>query len=202
MTDWGAHHIDIAQWGLGFQDSGPVEIEGHGKLPNIPDNFDPVAFFAGQVPLPNGYNTATEFQITGLYPNGSRIIVQHGPDNGIWFEGDKGKIFVNRGRLTGAPVEELSEAEKQWLDEEVIKLYNGKQPGNHMRNFFDCIQDRTQPISDVFTHHRTMTVCHLANIALLLKRKLRWDPDKEDFLGDEQASALRSRPQREPYRFA
>jgi predicted dehydrogenase len=199
MTDWGAHHIDVAQWGLGYEDSGPTEIEGEGHLPNIPDDFDPVAFFDGRVKLPNGYNTATQFTITHTYENGSQMIVRHGPDNGIWFEGDKGRIFVNRGRLTGKPIEDLSDADKEWLDQEVIKLYKGKEPGNHMRNFFDCVKDRTQPISDGFTHHRTMTACHLSNIALLLKRKLRWDPAKEDFVDDAEASALRSRRQREPY---
>jgi hypothetical protein len=61
------------------------------------------------------------------------------------------------------------------------------------------VKDRQQPVSDVFTHHRTVSSCHLCNIAMLLKRKLRWDPAKEDFVGDEQASALVSRSQREPY---
>jgi hypothetical protein len=127
------------------------------------------------------------------------MIVQHGPDNGIWFEGENGRIFVNRGRLTGKPVEELNDADKEWLDQEVIKLYNGKQPGDHMRHFFECLKERSFTVSDPFTHHRTMTACHLCNIALLLKRKLHWDPVKEDFIGDEQASALRSRRQRKPY---
>ena len=199
MTDWGAHHIDIAQWGLGYAESGPVEAEGSGVFPNHPDDFDPVAFFRGEQKIPNGYNTATTFKITLTYENGNKMIVQHGPDNGIWFEGEKGRIFVNRGRLTGKPVEELSQAEQEWLDGEVIKLYGGKQPGDHMRHFFECLKERSFTVSDPFTHHRTMTSCHLCNIALLLKRKLRWDPDKEDFIGDEQASALRSRPQREPY---
>jgi myo-inositol 2-dehydrogenase/D-chiro-inositol 1-dehydrogenase len=199
MTDWGAHHLDIAQWGLGYESSGPIAVEGEGRFPNIPDDFDPVAFFDGRVKLPNGYNTATQFKITHTYENGSKMIVQDGPDNGVWFEGDQGRIFVNRGRLTGEPVENLSDADKEWLDREVIKLYKGKQPGNHMKNFFECVKDRTQPISDVFTHHRTMTACHLSNIAILLKRKLRWDPVKQDFVGDDQASALRSRRQREPY---
>ena len=75
----------------------------------------------------------------------------------------------------------------------------GKKPGSHMQNFFDCIQDGGKPVSDIWTHHRTMTACHICNIAILLKRKLQWDPVKEDFIGDEQASALRGRRQREPY---
>ena len=199
MTDWGAHHIDIAQWGLGYTNSGPIEAEGTGHFPNIPDDFDPVAFFNGEVKLPNGYNSATKFKINLTYENGNRMIVQDGPDNGIWFEGENGRIFVNRGKLTGKPIEDLTEADKQWLDEEVIKLYLGKQPGDHMKHFFECLKERRFTISDPFSHHRTMTACHICNIALLLKRKLRWDPVKEDFIGDEQASALRSRRQREPY---
>ncbi len=200
MTDWGAHHIDIAQWGLGYTDSGPIEVEGSGAFPSImPADFDPLAFFDGRVKLPNGYNTPTRFKINLTYKNGNRMIVQDGPDNGIWFEGELGRIFVNRGRLTGKPVEGLTPAENQWLDREVIKLYHGKQPGDHMRHFFECLRQRSFTISDPFTHHRTMTACHLCNIALLLKRKLHWDPAREDFVGDRQASALRSRRQREPY---
>ena len=199
MTDWGAHHIDIAQWGLGYTASGPIEIEGAGEFPNHPADLDPVKFFAGEQTIPNGYNTATRFKINLTFANGNKMIVQQGPDNGIWFEGENGRIFVNRGRLTGKPVEDLSETDKRWLDEEVTKLYKGMQPGDHMRHFFECLKDRRFTVSDPFTHHRTMTSCHLCNIALLLKRKLRWDPAKEDFVGDAEASALLSRPQRAPY---
>ena len=199
MTDWGAHHIDIAQWGLGYTNSGPVSIEGSGKLPNIPDDFDPVAFFNGETTLPNSYNTPTTFKIDLVYENGNKMIVQDGPDNGVWFEGELGKIFVSRGKLTGKPIEDLTDADKEWLDAEVIKLYGGKKPRGHMQHFFKCLKERSFTISDPFTHHRTMTSCHLCNIALLLKRKLHWDPVQEDFVGDEQASALRARKQREPY---
>jgi len=83
--------------------------------------------------------------------------------------------------------------------DEVIKLYKGKRPGRHMGNFFECVRDRSDPISDVFTHHRSMTACHICNLAILLKRKLRWDPKQEDFVGDQEASRMRSREQRKPY---
>ncbi|MFW6125337.1 MAG: Gfo/Idh/MocA family protein, partial [Pirellulales bacterium] len=199
MTDWGAHHLDIGQWGLGYTDSGPIEVEAEGDFCNHPDDFDPQKFFAGEQTIPNGYNTATKFQITLTYENGNKMIVRHGPGNGVLFEGEKGRIFVNRGRLTGKPIEELSDADKKWLDEEIVKLHKGTPPGSHMQDFFDAVHGKKENVSDVFTHHRTMTACHLCNIGLLLKRKLRWDPKKEDFLGDEVASALRSRPQRKPY---
>ncbi len=69
----------------------------------------------------------------------------------------------------------------------------------HMTNFFECVRERKEPVSDVFSHHRAVSTCHLANIAMLLKRKLRWDPEKEDFVGDETASNLVARPRRNPY---
>ncbi|RMG03399.1 MAG: gfo/Idh/MocA family oxidoreductase [Planctomycetota bacterium] len=199
LTDWGAHHVDIAQWGLGYEHSGPIEIEGEGNFPTIPDDFDPVAFFAGKVKLPNAYNTATTFQCTLKFDNGSKMIVRHGPDNGVWFEGENGRIFVNRGRISGKPIEEMTETDKQWLEEEVRKLYKGRELRGHMNNFFECVKERAEPISDVATHVRELTSCHMCNIAMLLKRKLRWDPEKEEFVGDEQANALMSRPRRAPY---
>jgi myo-inositol 2-dehydrogenase/D-chiro-inositol 1-dehydrogenase len=199
MTDWGAHHIDIAQWALGYENSGPSFAEGTGTFTNHPAEFDPIAFLNGEQKIPNGFNTATKFSINLTYENGHEMIVQDGPDNGIWIEGELGRIFVNRGKLTGKPIEELTDSDKEWLDEEVVKLYNGQTPRGHMQHFFECLKERTFTISDPFTHHRSMTACHICNIALLLKRKIQWDPAKEDFVGDDQASALRSRKQREPY---
>jgi predicted dehydrogenase len=207
MTDWGAHHIDIAQWALGFDKSGPTRVSATGKFPPIvPDNFNWAEFLDGQTTLPSGYNTASEFSIDLEFGNGSVLNVNHHYKredgrtdfgNGVLFEGDGGRIFVNRGKLEGKPVDDLTEADKKELDERVVELYNGKTPGNHMANFFDCIKDRQQPVSDVASHHRTMTSCHLCNIALMLGRDLNWNPDSERFIGDEQATALMSRKRRE-----
>jgi len=119
--------------------------------------------------------------------------------NGILFEGELGRIFVNRGKITGKPIEELTDNEKQWLAEECVKLYKGKTNRNHMGNFFESVRDRSEPVSDVFTHHRELSSCHLCNIAMLVGRKLQWDPVKEDFVHDEEASSMVSRHQREPY---
>ncbi len=115
------------------------------------------------------------------------------------FSGEKGRIRVNRGGLTGKPVEELTESDNEELAELMGRLCRGKQPGSHMRNFFECIRDRSLPVSDIYSHHRAVSCCHLANIALLLDRPLQWDPHKEDFVGDAEASAMMSRPQRKPY---
>ena len=136
--------------------------------------------------------------------------------------GEKGRIRVNRGGLTGRPAEELGVAHKigsdewgggqkdadderdggagpQWLRDAVDKLCNGKKPGNHMGNFFDCIKNGGKPISDVWSHHRSVSLCHLANIAMILDRPLKWDPETETFPGDDEANAMISRPQREGY---
>jgi len=209
MTDWGAHHIDIAQWALGHDHSGPVKVSGTGKFtPIVPDHFDWQAYLAGDATLPNAFHTATEFNIDLQFADDSKINVSHFCDrgdgrtkfeNGILFEGDNGRIFVNREKLTGRPVEELSETDELELRERIIALYKGKRPGSHMRNFFECVETRDEPISDVATHHRTMTSCHLCNIALMLGRDLYWDPDQERFKGDEQASALATRPRRAKY---
>jgi predicted dehydrogenase len=209
MTDWGAHHIDIAQWALAPGETGPVRVAGTGSFPNIvPDDFNWNAFLDGDAALPNAYNTATKFNIDLEFASGTTINVndhykREGDNvdfgNGILFEGDKGRIFVNRGKLEGTPVDELTDSDEAELNERVVELCHGKQPGNHMKNFFDCIADRGKPISDVWSHHRTMTSCHLCNISLMLGRELRWDPKRETFVDDEAAAALTSRESRRQY---
>ncbi len=180
MTDWGAHHVDIAQWGIGAESSGPISVEGTAKHPDVE----------------NGYNTATEFFVTCQYKNDVELIIRHDTDNGITFEGDKGRIFVSRGALKGKPVEELTDNP---LPEGAIEqLYRGK-PTTHMANFFQCVKSRELPISDVFTHHRSVSTCHLANIAIRLGRKIQWDPDAEQIVGDSEAQAWQARTQRKGY---
>ena len=206
MTDWGAHHIDIAQWALGHQDSGPVRVKGDGQFPSIvPADVDWAAFFSGDVSLPSAFNTANSFSIDLEYADGATMSVNNHYrreednvdfGNGILLEGDKGRIFVNRGKLEGRPINELTEADEEELNAKIVELYKGKQPGNHMGNFFECRQDGSLPISDVYTHHRTMTACHLCNIALMLGRELRWNPKSEQFEGDEEANRLLSRKSR------
>ena len=116
---------------------------------------------------------------------------------GLLFEGDRGRIFVNRGRVSGKPVEQL--ADDPLPEDAIVKVYGGRQPGNHMRNFIESVRDRVQPISDVFSHHRAVTTCHLANISLRLGRKLEWDPVAEQIVGDEEANSWLSRTPRAGY---
>jgi hypothetical protein len=162
----------------------------------------------GRASLANGYHTPSQFSIRCEYADGSAIHVydyyKRGDGriefpNGILFEGDQGRIFVDRERLTGKPVEEMTETDKTKLHESVVELYRGKEPGDHMRDFFDCVKSRGTPVSDVETHHRTMTTCHLCNIALMPGRELNWNPDHEQFSGDQQATALMTRPRRKKF---
>jgi myo-inositol 2-dehydrogenase / D-chiro-inositol 1-dehydrogenase len=182
VTDWGVHHTDIAVWAMGLDDTGPVHIEGKATFPGVEGGFD----------------VAENFDCTMKFADGQEIRLYSGT-NELIFSGEKGRIRVNRGGLTGRPVEELTEKDNEELAEIMAQLCRGKQSGSHMGNFFECIRDRSLPVSDVYSHHRALSCCQLANIALLLDRPLSWDPAKEDFVGDAQASALLSRPQRKPY---
>jgi predicted dehydrogenase len=193
MTDWGAHHVDIAQWAIDQlgPDQGPTSIEGTAA--------HPVPFENGWPTLDDQYNAANEFDVTVMFPNGVEMHIVHGSSdgNGILFEGAQGRFHVSRERIKGKPYEDL---ESNPLPEgALVEVYGGKEPGDHMRNFFDCIKSREKPISDVWTHHRAMTTCHLANIAIRLGRRLEWDPVSQQIVGDDQANQWQTREQRKGY---
>lgn len=190
LTDWGAHHVDIGQWGIGMEDSGPTSIE-------VERGVLPVEFNAGY-PVPDDrFNTATSFLIKAKFPNDVEMEIRDDTENGVTFEGTAGRIFVARDRidLAGNAVHALYE---QGIPEALLtELRKGKPLNSHMANFFDCVRDRGTPVSDVWTHHRALTTCHLANIAMRLgNRKLTWDPEKEEIVGDSEANAMQTRPQR------
>ncbi len=193
MTDWGAHHVDIAQWAIGMDQSGPTSVRGlHAE--------HPVPLKDGMPTVDNQYNTATQFAVECTFPNGVVMTIHDRTpdfDNGILFRGDQGTLFVSRSRLSGSAVESLRD--KPLAEDALVALYKGKEPGDHMRNFIECTRTREQPISDVFTHHRAMTTCHLANIAIRLGRDLQWDPESEQIVGDPEANAWQTRPQRKGY---
>ncbi len=193
LTDWGAHHVDIATWGLGKTETSPVTID-----PVMIKH--PVEFRDGYPVDPSHYNTATEFQIRATFADGVEIEIRHDGDNGILFEGTKGRIFVNRGKLTGAPVEELK---TNPLPEGAMEAaYKNRPLVDHFRNFFEAATDRKEPISDVFSHHRALSTCHLAGIAARVNRKITWDPEKEMILNDSQAQGLVSREYRKGFEIA
>ncbi len=202
MTDWGVHHTDIALWALGGENTGVAEVEGKGEFPLGRELT--LDYLLGKKPvgdLPNSYNVARSFDCTMTLPNGNAINLKSTNKEDIYIAGEKGHLAVNRGGIRGQFVEKLKKnpADKQWLDEEVAKLYRGKPFRGHMANFFDCVKDRSLPISDVFTHCNSVNACHTANIAMLLGRKVKWNPEKYEFVGDDEANQLTRRKQREPY---
>lgn len=189
MTDWGAHHVDIAQWAINAM---PIEFRGSGNLPR----------------KENAFNVPIDFGAQVRYANGVEMTISDHGENGIMFTGDAGRIFVNRGKISGAPVEALS---SNPFPRDAWKVYDfdnfarpprsGKLDSiiNHMGNFFDCVQSRRTPISDIVSQHRSISTCHLANIAIRLGRTLKWNPEKELFVDDPQANQWLQREQRKGF---
>lgn len=187
LTDWGAHHVDIATWGLDKTDTGPISID-----PIVAEH--PMEFKDGYPTRDDVYNTATKFNIKSVFDDGVELNIRHDGDNGIMFEGTEGRIFVNRGKLTGGPVEDLR---SNPLPEGALEnIYKGRAVTDHVQNFFNATVDRKEPISDVFSHHRALSTCHLAGIAARLNRKIQWDPTAETIVGDKQAQGFVSREKR------
>ena len=125
------------------------------------------------------------------------VITSRG-DNGVSFEGTKGRIFVNRGKITGTPIEENWDKD-MYTDADVSALYKGKPHEGHKQNFYRCISEGGLPVSDVYSHVQTMNSCHLAAIAARLGRVIQWDPQAEKIVGDEQAASMFGREQREGF---
>ena len=193
FTDWGAHHIDIAQWALkeDTKGKGPIEINGV-------DARHPVPFKDGYPTVDDEYNTAYDFSVPCKFASGVELIVTSRGDNGLLFEGTKGRLFVSRGKITGTPIEENRDKD-QFSDADLISLYKGKPFESHKDNFYRCIREGGLPVSDVFSHIMTMNTCHLASIAARLGRTIKWDPATEKIVGDEQASLLASRQVRQGF---
>ena len=165
MTDWGAHHFDIAQWGLGMDNSGPVEI--------IPPNGKDVKYLTYR--YANGVLLDTDFE-----------------KNRILFTGSKGWVEVNRSYIKTNPENLLSVK----ISPNEINLYNSS---HHYQDWLQAIRKRTRPITDIETGFRSVTVCHLGNLAVQLNRALHWDPVLEEFRGDPEANRLRVRSRRSPW---
>lgn len=190
LTDWGAHHVDIATWGMDKTETGPITVD-----PVMVEH--PVEFKDGYPVRSDMYNTATAFNIVATYADGVELTIRHDSDNGILFEGTEGRIFVNRGRLTGRPVEDLPA--RPLPDGALEAVYKGRSLTDHVTNFFEAVATRREPISDVWSHHRALSTCHLAGIAARLGRKIRWNPAEEKVIDDAQAQGLVARKKREGY---
>jgi predicted dehydrogenase len=164
-TDMGAHHYDIAQWALGMDASGPVEI----TPPEDPNATKGVQY---------------------RYQNG--VIMTHGGPSGCTFEGSEGTLRIDRGHLSSTPKAIVEEP----LGERDIKLHYST---DHHRNWLDCIRARRKPVADVEVGARSVTVIHLGNLAYWNHRTLKWDPEKWEFPGDEEANTWRDMDRRDPW---
>jgi myo-inositol 2-dehydrogenase / D-chiro-inositol 1-dehydrogenase len=175
ITGWGAHMNDIAQWGNGTDDTGPVEFEGKGDFP-----------------ARGVFNVHTTFHAEALYTNGVRLIMTSAEPGAVRFEGEKGWIYVQRDKLEASDPAILREK----IGEGETKLYLSN---NHMRNFLECMKSREDPVAPVEVGHRSNTICVLAHIAMKLGRKLRWDPKAERFVGDDEADTWLDYAHRAPW---
>jgi len=196
LTDWGAHHVDIASWALELngQTAGPLSIGGSAT--------HPVAFEDGMPVERDRYNTATAFLFTAEFPGGTQMVIRHDTDNGVLIEGEKGRIFVSRGKLSGAPVDAL--ADDPLPEDALANVYKNlpmeeNERKGHWANFLHCVKTRQEPISDVHSHMKALNLCHLAGITARLGRTLQWDDAAEQITGDEQANAMLARPYRKGY---
>lgn len=193
FTDWGAHHVDIATWAINEQGDGrgPIEIDGT-------DSNHPVEMKDGYPTVDNHFNTAHDYAVICKYESGIEMNVTSRGDNGILFEGTKGRIFVSRGRITGKPVEENWDKDT-FNEEALVRLYKDKPAESHKANFYRCIREGGLPISDVYSHVQALNVCHLSAIAARLKRKITWDAKSEKIVGDDQAATFFARTPRQGY---
>jgi predicted dehydrogenase len=192
MTDWGAHHVDIAQWII--DQSGP----GQGPTTITPVMVEAAVPFddQGNPTLHDRYNAPHKFTVQAQFPNGALMEITSEGRNGILVEGTQGRIFVNRGTISGKPIEDLASnpLPGDWLEH----IYRGRLV-EHMQNFFDCVASRQKPASDVWTHVTAINTCHLANIAVRLNRPLVWDAKTQTIQGDEVANSMQARPSRRGY---
>ncbi|NUQ63681.1 MAG: Gfo/Idh/MocA family oxidoreductase [Pirellulales bacterium] len=191
-TNFGAHSNDIAQWGLGMDETGPVELEDMGSE---------------WPPQGSLYTTATKVAFRARYANGVELICEtRDPKMGARFEGTEGWVQFGFGGLKTGPeslkttVVGPSEIHLPRSNPAREKDVYGSYVADHVRNFIDAVKSRTDPIGPVEIGHRTASVCHLGNIAMLLKRKLQWDPQAERFVNDDEANRMLSRPMRAPWR--
>ncbi|WP_158794430.1 Gfo/Idh/MocA family oxidoreductase [Granulicella sp. L60] len=195
ITGWGAHHVDTAHWGMNTEYTGPVEIWGSAEFPTT-----------------GLWNVHGKFLTHARYANGVTMDISGDFPNGIKWYGTNGWIFVTRDEMTtptatpgGQPVkiEPLMASDPKILDSVIgpdeIHLYTATE---QHANWIECIRTRKQPTAPVEIGHRACSTCLLHHIAMRANRHLHWDPDKEQFINDEEANAKLSRPQRSPYTFA
>jgi myo-inositol 2-dehydrogenase / D-chiro-inositol 1-dehydrogenase len=190
ITGWGAHHVDIAQWGMDAEYTGPIEIEGKAEFPKK-----------------GLWNVHGPYHIEAKYANGATMIIDNNFTNGIRFEGADGWIFVSRGaaKVTASDPASAFGKALEASDPKILSSkigpneYHTHPSTDHHGDWLTSIQTRKPAATNPEQAHRATSACILGWISMKQGRKLRWDPVKETFVGDEQANAMLSRPQRAPY---
>ena len=193
ITGWGSHHLDIAHWGMGWESIGPKYIEGKGEFHTK-----------------GLWDVHGAYDITLTYPCGTTMRVWNKFPNGIRFIGEKGWIFVSRGKAKmtasdpttpGRALKSLDSNDKAILQTEIpengIHLY--KHRGNHHQNWIDCIRSRKESLVPAETAHRSCSACLVSHIGMKLGRKLEWDYKSEKFVNDDEANSMLSRQERAPF---
>jgi myo-inositol 2-dehydrogenase / D-chiro-inositol 1-dehydrogenase len=179
ITGWGAHHLDIAQWGMGMERSGPIEVEGWGKFPES-----------------GLWNVHGDFHLTYRYANG--VVMRVGSNarykQGVLFKGSDGWVHVGRSGIDANPKSLLTSK----IGPDEIHLYK-VEDGNHMSNFVDCIRSGEETVAPAEIGHRSCSACLLGGIVMELGRKVRWNPNTERFVDDPEADAKISRPRRDSW---
>ena len=195
QTNFGAHHLDVAQWGLGMDDSGPVSVEGTGR-------FNPEGW----------YETPDETKINYTYADGVKLNCRQIPGTkfdkqGTEFVGDKGSLFIWRGGMVSNPPELLQPidvpAPLARKGSKIVVPKEARRFANitHCQNFIDCVKSRDTPAADISIGHRSATVCHLGNIAVRSGKKIQWDPKAEKIVGDAETAKWQTKEYRKPYTF-
>jgi predicted dehydrogenase len=193
MTDWGAHHNDIARWALNVDGPATVEAKVLTK------------------PAPGGYTAPGEYEVEYTYASGVRHVCKSTTVNnifgakardpkpgerphGVLFEGQDGWLYVTRGKIEASKPEILKDPVTEKAAQVAVS-------NDHMGNFFECVKTRKTPICEAEVGHRSASLCHLGVIALRLGRKLKWDPAKEEFIADKEANGYLAREQRKPWTY-
>lgn len=182
ISDWGAHHLDIAHWGMGTEHSSPIEIEGKADYPDGKDGL---------------FNTPVTYKFAGKYAEGFRLIAANASQQpkgmGTHFIGSEGWVHVSRGGMDASPKSLL----KSVIGPGEIHLYKST---DHTRNFLDCVRSRKKTITPAEVAHHSIMPGFLGSIAMRLGRKLQWDQKQERFINDDEANRMLSRPMRSPWR--
>ncbi|MFC2156836.1 Gfo/Idh/MocA family protein [Acidobacteriota bacterium] len=175
ITGWGSHMIDIAQWGNGTENTGPIEIEARGEFPDR-----------------GLFDVHTQFYAEAKYANGVKLVMETGDPAGVRFESDMDWIFVKRGEIQAMNRDVL----RQVAGEGEIQLYRST---NHMKNFLECMRSRKDPVAPVEVGHRSNSICLMTHLSMKLGRKLKWDPKTEHFQDDDEANSRLDYTHRKPW---